>query len=144
MTKKLRYSDIVGPYFYNIILKEEEKDMVDTYFTAAAHHLKRFKEAATKSDRNFHLHRHRIHLRLLMTMIYEFGDFTEAVDVSNRDLDHRETWNPDFLIIPDPNMFNLMLPDWRFGVGVAHAADHYIHDENWINYFNNCKKFVVA
>jgi hypothetical protein len=80
MTKKLRYSDIVGPYFYNIGLKGEEKDMVDTYFTGAAHHLNRLKEATTEEHWLFHLHRHRIHLRLMMTLIYLFGDFSQARD----------------------------------------------------------------
>ena len=101
MTKKLRYSDIVGPYFYNIGLSDDDQDMVSTFFTGAAHHLRRFHESATEEDRYFHLSRHRTHLRKMMLIIHTRGDFCKATDQSNRDLDRRDTWNPEWTIMPD-------------------------------------------
>lgn len=130
--KKLRYSDIIGPYFYNINLSDDDKDMVDTYFTGASHHLKRFHEATTKEDKYFHLSRHRLHLRLMMIIIHERGDFSKAVDTSNRDLEHRDNWNPEWTTMPDPGMFKKMVPDWRFEVGKPHCADHYLHKDDLI------------
>jgi hypothetical protein len=126
MTKKLRYSDILGPYFYHIGLTDDDKDMVDTYFTGAAHHLARLKEAVTKEHRYFHLRKHRAHLRNMMMIVYTKGDFSNAIDESNRDLDRRDTWNPDFCIMPDPLMFKKMLPNWAYKVGEEHCADHYL------------------
>lgn len=130
----IRYSQIIGELFYHIKLSDEVKDMVDTHFTGASHHLRRFEQAKTDECRFFHLSRHRIHLRLMMSLIYKLGDFSEAIDSSNRDLDRRETWSPEWTIMPDQNMFRKMQPDWRYEVGVAHAADIYIHDEDWLNY----------
>ena len=118
--KKLRYSDVVGPYFYNIVLVNDDKDLVDTHFTGAAHHLKRFHEAVSSSDKYFHITHHRLHLRLMMEIIYMRGDFSLATDSSNRDLDRKETWNPEHTTMPDPAMFNKMIPDWRFELGSAH------------------------
>ena len=132
--KKLRYSDVVGCYFYNIVIGEDDKDMVDTHFTGAAHHLKRFHEAKTKDHKYFHLTRHRIHLCLMMGIIYMRGDFSQATDSSNRDLDRRDTWNPEHTTMPDPAMFNKMIPDWRFEVGSAHCGDHYIHRDDMFHF----------
>jgi hypothetical protein len=129
MTKKLRYSDVIGRYFYQISLSDEDKDLVDTFFTGSAHHLKRFKEATQPEDRDYHLSRHRSHLRKMMLVVFKRGDFSKAVDPSNRDLDRRDTWNPDWTTMPDPNMFNKMLPDWRYGIGEAHCADYYLRED---------------
>jgi hypothetical protein len=129
---RLRYSHVLGSYFYNIIMNEDDYDMVDTHFTGAAHHLKRFHEAVSKEDRYFHLSRHRAHLRLMLKMIYERGDFSQAVDPSNRDLEYRDTWNPEWTTMPDQNMFSKMLPDWRYPVGMAHCSDHYIHSDDFV------------
>jgi hypothetical protein len=123
----LRYSDIVGAYFYHIGLSKRDKDLLDTYFTGAAHHLKRFHESVEKKDKEFHLVRHRSHLRLMMLVVYKKGKFNNAQDPSNRGLEKREIWNPDYTIMPDPNMFRKMIPDWRFLVGEAHCSDHYLH-----------------
>ncbi len=132
----LRYSQVLGNVFYHIKLTDELSDMIDTHFSSAAHHLRRFEQSKTEDHRLFHLTRHRIHLRLMMTLIYKHGDFSEAVDPSNRDLDRRETWSPEWTIMPDQNMFKKMAADWRYEVGVAHAGDQYLHDENWLQYFN--------
>lgn len=132
---KIRYSQIVGELFYHIKLSDEVRDMLDTHFTAASHHLKRHQEAKSEEHRMFHLNRHRLHQRLMMMLVYKFGDFKDAKDPSNRDLDRRETWHPDMTIMVDENMYRKMLPDWRFSVGKAHAADLYLHDEDWLQYF---------
>lgn len=132
MSIKLRYSDILGTYFYNIQLSDDDRDMVDTHFTGAAHHLSRFKEAATKEEKYFHLSRHRIHLRLMMGIIYERGDFSKAKDTSNRDLEHRETWNPMWTTMPDEKMFSKMLPDWRYPLGIPHCSDQYLHRDDFL------------
>jgi hypothetical protein len=125
--KKLRYSDVVGAYYYNIGLSDDDKDLVDTHFTGAAHHLKRFHEADSALDKRFHLSRHRMHMRSMMEIIYERGDFSKASDGSNRGLENRETWNPDWTTMPDELMFEKMLPDWRYPVGSEHCSDHYLH-----------------
>ena len=123
----LRYSDIVGAFFYQIGLSEIENDLLDTHFTGAAHHLVRFHEAHDEKDKTFHLVRHRSHLRLMMLIVFKKGDFTNAQDPSNRGLERRQIWNPDFTLMPDQNMFRKMLPDWRFALGQAHCSDHYLH-----------------
>lgn len=132
-TKKLRYSDILGPYFYKIVLSDDDKDLVDTHFTGSAHHLKRFHEATLSEDKTFHLQRHRLHLRLMMLIVYERGDFTNASDTTNRDLEYRDTWHPESTTMPDPGMFRKMVPDWRYEVGQPHCADHYLHRDDTIN-----------
>ena len=132
--KKTRYSDILGDLFYHIKLSEELKDLIDTHFTGAAHHLRRFEEADMKEHRHFHLVRHRLHLRLMMTLIHNYGDFSEAIDPTNRDLEFRETWNPEFTTLPDPGMFRKMAPDWRYLVGESHCSDHYLHEQDWLNH----------
>lgn len=131
----LRYSQVLGNVFYHIKLSDELSDMIDTHFTSASHHLRRFEQSKSEEHRLFHLTRHRIHLRLMMSLIYKFGDFSEAVDPSNRDLDRRETWSPEWTIMPDPRMFASMKEDWRFLIGEPHVADAYIHNEDWLNYF---------
>lgn len=138
----IRYSQILGEMFYNIGLPDELKDMADTHFTGASHHLKRFHESTSEEHRLFHLHRHRLHQRLMMMLVYKFGDFSMATDPSNRDLNRRETWNPDWTIMVDECMYRKMMPDWRFPVGKPHAADHYLHDEDWLNYFMQQKSCV--
>jgi hypothetical protein len=125
--EKLKYSDIVGAYFYNIKLRKCDVDMVDTHFTGAAHHLKRFHEALDEDNRRFHLLRHRLHMRLMMSIIHDHGNFINAVDPSGRRLNKRETWHPDNTTMVDQNMFRRMVPDWRFPVGVDHCSDHYLH-----------------
>lgn len=127
--KKLRYSDILGPYFYNIGFNSEECDYIDTFFTGASHHLRRFEEATTEEDRYFHLSRHRAHLRKMMKLIHERGDFSKAVDPSNRDLDRRESWDNRWTVLPDPKMFTKMSPDVRYPVGKEHCADLYLHKD---------------
>ena len=127
--KKLRYSEIVGPYFYHIELSQDDKDMVDTFFTGSSHHLRRLSEASTEADRYFHLSRHRAHLRKMMMVVFLRGVFDKAVDPSNRDLDRRETWNPDWTTMPDPLMFRKMEPNWAYKVGEAHCSDIYLHED---------------
>ena len=133
MIKKLRYSDILGSYFYNIGLSQDDKDMVDTFFTGASHHLKRFQEATTGEDKYFHLSRHRAHLRKMMQLIHDRADFSKAIDPSNRDLDRRESWDNRWTVLPDPKMFTKMSPDVRYPVGKEHCADLYLHNDDLNN-----------
>lgn len=128
----IRYSQVIGSLFYQIVLVDDDKDMVDTHFTGASHHIKRFHECTNKDDQYFHLSRHRTHLKLMMRIIFERGDFSNAIDKSNRDLNQRETWNPDWTVMPDQNMFRRMVPDWRFEIGQSHASDTYIHADDLI------------
>lgn len=131
--KNVLYSDILGDLSYHIELSQDDKDLVNTFFTGAAHHLKRHHEAKDKDTKHFHLTRHRIHLRLMMQLVHDRGDFSKAMDKTNRDLEFRETWNPDFTIMPDPGMFRKMAPDWRYPVGEAHCSDHYLHRDDIIS-----------
>ena len=107
--------------------------MVDTFFTGASHHLKRFQEATTEEDKYFHLSRHRTHLRKMMQLIHDRADFSKAVDPSNRDLDRRESWDNRWTVLPDPKMFTKMSPDVRYPVGVEHCADLYLHNDDLNN-----------
>ncbi len=131
MNQKWRYSDMLGKDFYHIGLSDEDKDMVDTFFTGAGHHLARLKESATKEDRYFHLSRHRAHPRKMMLIVFERGDFSKAIDESNRDLNRPESWNPDWITIPCPNMFRKMLPNVFHEVGMSHPADMYLHEDDY-------------
>ena len=130
----IRYSDILGDLFYHIKVTDDLKDLIDSHFTGASHHLRRFEQAETEEHRLFHLTRHRIHLRLMMSLIHKYADFSEATDPTNRDLEYRDTWNPDFTIMSDPGMFRKMAPDWRYPVGEPHCSDHYIHSNDCLIY----------
>lgn len=129
----LRYSDIIIS-FYMIEMSQGHKDMVDTHFTGAAHHIKRFHESIVENDRIFHLHRHRLHLRLMLYLVRAFGDFTSAKDPTGRGLEHKQSWDHDQIIMPDPLMFRKMEPDSRCPVGAVHPSDNYLHDKDWLNY----------
>lgn len=125
----MRYSDILGEHFYKIGLNSEDADLIDLHYTASAHHLKRFREATTQKTRYYHLTLHRAHQRKFMLIVYQRGDFSNAIDESNQDLDRRPSWNPSVTAIPDRQMYRSMLPDWRYGVGEAHCSDIYLHDD---------------
>ena len=127
----MKYSEIVGSGFYNIQLSPMMGQLVDIYFAGASHHLFRYREAERKALElvDFHLTRHRAHLRHLMNIVYKYGNFSCAIDSSLRDMDARESWDPDRYPIPDPYMFNSMFPDPRYQLGFSHSlCDGYLQD----------------
>lgn len=121
----MKYSQIIGPIFYKIELSTKMQDVVDAHFAGASHHLYRFREAKKSFSHysEFHLIRHKAHLRKLMGVVYKHGDFSRSEDRSMLDLDLRESWNPDKRCIPDHNMFNSMIPDARYLEGEEHPFD---------------------
>ena len=123
----LRYSEIVGEKFYQIKLHQGARDMCDVHFTGAAHHLIRMRQANDDPAAfAFHLRLHRAHLRQLRSVVYECGDFSEATDESFCGNNNRESWNPAYIEMPDPSMFNSMQPDPRHGIGEGHHNDSYL------------------
>jgi hypothetical protein len=78
----VRYSEILGSVFYNIILCQDLCDWVDTHFTGSAHHYWRMRDA-DRSGRDglftFHHVRHKAHLLALMELIYKEETSQELV-----------------------------------------------------------------
>lgn len=122
----LKYSQIIGNWFYNIGLSDIDREMVDVYFFCSSHHFHRWKEATKGSYKKFHLTRHRLALKELVSLIYQNGDFSKAYDPSFKGLDKREAWNPENLLIPDAEMFNSQVADHRYAFGVDHPFDLYL------------------
>jgi len=125
----MKYSDIVGSGFYNIKLSQKMSEFLDVYFSGASHHLFRCLEAEVKNDAfvDFHMKIHESHLRHLMNIVYKYGDFSCSKDLSLREMDKRESWNPDKYPLPDPNMFDSMFPDARYSIGEYHLlCDRYL------------------
>ena len=135
MSKKLRYSEVLKS-FYRIQLSEDHADLCDTWFTGAACHLWRFRESQCEEYKLFHLHRHRLHVRLMMTIVIKFGDFSEAIDSTGRGLDQRESWNHFKRVIPDFRMFESITPDPNYPVGSPHPSDHYLYDPDTLAVFS--------
>lgn len=128
----MRYSEIVGRAFYNIGLADADIDLVDLHFTASSHHYHRMLEA--KNDLMpylFHRERHRAHLRAMMLIIYERGDFSKAKDESLCGLEMRSSWFPMGANLPSPTMFDSMEPDCHFGVARPHCSDVYLTVQDW-------------
>lgn len=127
----MRYSEIVGSACYGIRLSPEDYELVDIHFSGAAHHFYRWKEIADKDAQlaEFHIRLHRAHLRHLMSLIYERGDFAYALDPTLCDMDEKDSWNPDLRCIPDPEMFDDMSPDPAVLAGQKHLLDRYLKDK---------------
>ncbi len=123
----MRYSEILGPVYHKIGLSPSCQFWIDVHFTAAAHHLIRYREALSGShEEKFHDELFRAHFRRMKEIVYTGGDFTRAVDPTHMCLHRRATWNPKFDDIIDPLMFNKMKPDGRFAVGIEHISDPYL------------------
>lgn len=130
---EMRYSEILGDAFYKISLAEPVRDMIDVHYTASAHHFWRLQEQASSETRRFHLLRHRAHLRAMMSLVYLHGNFANAIDQSFRDLDKKESWNPNnSYLLPDPKMFNSMNPHPEFKANEDHPSDIYISNEHFV------------
>jgi hypothetical protein len=106
----MRYSEILGETFYKIKLTAEIRDLVDTHFSGAAHHYVRMLEARTSQTESLEFHRFRYvtHLETMMQLVYSCGDFSEAVDPSRGGFEKRESWLPQSIRLPDPDMFDAM------------------------------------
>lgn len=131
----MRYSQILKSY-YRIQLTEDHADLCDTWFTGAAHHLWRFREAKSEEDKLFHAHRCRLHIRLMMTIVMKYGDFQDAIDPSGRGLEKRESWDHLKRVIPDYRMFESMVPDVIYPVGSPHPSDHFLYDPSTLAVFD--------
>lgn len=123
----MRYSEIVGAKFYNIGLSPEQAEMVDVFFSSAAHHFLILPFCRNGVHHSFHLRRHRAHLNAMMTLVFECGDISEARDESLRGLGLHENWNPQVnRALPDPRMFDSMGLDLSLAPGEALPFDFYI------------------
>lgn len=122
----LKYSDIIGSWFYNIGLSDVNKQMVDIYFFCAAHHYYRWRGATEPIHKDIHLTRHQLALKELISVVYQNGDFSRAYDPLQKGLDEREAWNPENLTIPDPRMFDSQAADHRYPLGRKHPFDIYL------------------
>lgn len=125
--RHLKFSEILGDAFYRIRLSSADADLVDQYFQGAAHHFWRYREADVNCDaEQFHLRLHRAHLVQLMKIVYQRGDFGQAVDPTPLGLNRRAAWNPDCVSLPDEEMFNEMWADGRYELGAGHPCDLYL------------------
>lgn len=113
---------------YGIRLSDEDADRLDRHFTGACHHFYRWQEALARfpAQIEFHRIRYGAHLRHLMSLVSERGDFSEANDPTHQGLDEPETWCPDTSLNPDPSMFYGLGPDDRFGWGFPHTLDGHL------------------
>ena len=123
----MRYSQVIGECYHKISLPKRQRERLDLFFTAAAHHFYRFKETRRSSpEEDFHDFLFRAHMRELMRVIYEHGDFALAIDPSGRGLHIRARWKPENLErlgLPDREMFGAMYPDSRYEINEHHPND---------------------
>ncbi len=122
----MRFSEVVGKGFYNIKVAAKDAELLDVHFSGACHHRGRWLQAEGVGVADFHFSRYQAHLCHLMEIIYQRGDFSCATDESNNNRDEREAWNPDRVPIPDPEMFDDLLPDARYPLGIPHDLDSYL------------------
>lgn len=131
----IRYSQILGELFYNIGLSDDHSDLCDAFFSASSHHYLLLRYCQSKFHREFHLSRHRAHLRALKEIVYTYGDFRKAKDQSLRGLEKRASWDPRSSFLPDPKMFDSMKIDFSCGsVGQAHPFDWYVTPSDQANF----------
>lgn len=66
----VKYSEILGPAFYQIGLSEADAQIVDVHFTASPHHFWILRARLTPEQRRFHVTRHCAHLHVLMMIVF--------------------------------------------------------------------------
>lgn len=131
----MRYSDVIGDIFYKIRLNPEASARVDQHFISAAHHRWRFYTAKTPDGIRYHHRMYFEHLFALLRTVMG-GDFTHAVDLSQRGLNSPLGWSPARFpvpqpahmteydhLLPSPKMFDAMDSDIRFKEGIPHLYD---------------------
>jgi hypothetical protein len=103
----MRFSHIIGQGFYGIVLTQDDYALVDSHYTASAHHRLHWMASIGKDETLavWHFRLHRAHLAHLMTVISTRGFFGQADDRSLQGLDDPRGWNPKLRPIPDPAMF---------------------------------------
>lgn len=128
----MRYSQIVGPGFYNIRIPRKDASLVDVHFLAAAHH----RNLSIKNDENsgFHAELYWKHIHRLFSIIAN-GEFKNAQDLSGRGFEKPGKWFDAAIpmaqytvlgfdeLLPDPQMFMYFVEDTRFVSGEAHPYD---------------------
>jgi hypothetical protein len=127
----MKYSDVVGDAFYRIGLSAKDAFLVNSYFSGACHHYFRWMETDRAGDLRaaaFHHARLMAHMRHLFSVVFTRGDFSRALDESYRDMDERDSWDPDAAIIPDPEMFDGLMADRRYPPGIDHEEDRHLTD----------------
>ncbi len=125
----MRYSEILGEVYHKIRLTEEVAFWADVHFSAAGHHLIRFRQTPKESsEEKFHSELFERHLTRLKEIVYTAGDFRRAIDPTGEQLHKRSSWSPLRIGIPDCRMFAKaeLLTDPRFGIGVTHISDQYL------------------
>lgn len=122
----MRFSEVVGKEFYQIGLASRDAVMVDIFFSGACHHHQQHLRAQSEANYDFHLTYFRAHLRHMMDVIYVRGDFSNAKDASLNNRDTREAWDADRVSIPDPEMFDGLVPDERYPLGTNHELDSHL------------------
>jgi len=125
----VRYSQVIGDSYHLIQLDQNSKDFLDAYYTGAAHHFWRLNQSHRNSQAQlFHSYLFKEHLKNLMRVIYDNGDFSCAIDPTGLDLHLRSKWNPirASLGLPDPEMFDSMKPDPKFLILENHPNDMHL------------------
>ena len=124
----MKYSEVIDG-FYQIRIASSLSMMIDVFFTASATHRILSGLTIDSSEKDFHTLRHRAHLDALMRLVYEYGDFREAMDESLRGMELRASWNPTGgVLMPDYHMFDSfkLNCDGREMIGKPHPLDFYI------------------
>lgn len=124
----MRYSSIIGLGFYGIQLTKEQYESVDAHFLSCVHHLRRFEQSRSQFHQTYFWQ----HLKALMAIV-QSGDFRESIDLSERGMNLKSSWTPQFMefddpsqssYYPDPEMFSMMdWPDERYLIGQSFPYD---------------------
>jgi len=107
MNAKSRYSEVVLAAFYQITLDKGYAQCLDRHVLAAAHHLIRARESVA-SPALWKLHNSLFfeHVREVNSLVAMHGDFSLAIDSSERGLEKRCVWAELDSALPDPGMYD--------------------------------------
>ena len=118
------YSRLVLWGFHQIYLPAPWAGIVDRHVWASGHHLVRSREALSRYRIwEFHHRAYLRHVEALTVLIARFGDFTFAIDPSERELHFRHTWRDLGCALPNPQMLDDLQCDQSIALGEQHPYD---------------------
>ena len=128
----MRFSEIIGKGFFQIKLTNQQYDLLDKHFVAAAHHRYRWIEGKNQDFHNFHYYEH---LNILMSIIRQ-GDFSQFFQhpvLIRNGFNSPSKWvlpvkklktpmDADEILF-EPTIFSEMCADARWDSGQEHPYD---------------------